>query len=130
MGAEDWRLGDRRELIINDVVGEGADGTYFHFALHISNGIAGSLRVEGISDSLGQSFRPGGVFPQPLELSDIFFVTPVDRGAGFTRSDQRQTTLCEFFGTEPKASASTDWQKWLLSLDDVKIRPPVFFNFL
>jgi hypothetical protein len=125
-GAEDWEIGDRRPICLNDLVIETEDA-YVYVALVICRGLLDHLRILGVADKPGNPLKPYQGTIGSLNMVRTHFCERWDINADSTPTNLRESRLRESLHRICPAvelDAPTKFQRWLLSLDARCFRRP------
>ena len=127
IGAEDWRLGDRRAVLLNDVVVRVADGSYICAELRIDSGLLQELRLIGVIRGYGNKLEAFKGALRDLKPEQFYFASPCtkNRDIGYTQlSQQRDSWSMRKLHPPQKFPNPTDFQNWILSIDAITIEAP------
>jgi len=117
-GKLDDQLGDRRQIIIDDVAGASQDGQTFRFGIVVEEGFVRDLHArvfraekENVGSAISDQLRK-------LRLVDVWYLDP----SGERRNRGRVHTVQSIIGVPPTIERPSAWQKWVLGLDSLLIQ--------
>jgi hypothetical protein len=121
-GAEDFRLGERRRIVLNDVVGLLVDGTNLRSELVIESGLLKELRLadNGLNSKQNPRENPRSIFRHQLTGFNYIGPRQNDLDAASQPGNRRQLST-PFEPLVIAAERLTQLQRWVLSLDAVAI---------
>lgn len=126
-GSEDYLLGERRPLVLRDVVALLEDGRYLFSELRIDAGRLRELCLLGAAKELGTALEPPPVSLNGLRLASVAFCEPWDPRS--TASPARIVAKRTIDGPHPCLDSNLSeslsiFQRWLVSLNDVQVAVP------
>ncbi len=126
IGAEDWRLGDRRPFSVGDVVARLQNGELVRFELQFERGLLHRLRTVEIVSRPGASPQPFSERIDRLQVAGVLYVSPADlTDKSFERLSPAPPAHRETqFAPPLPVGVLSEWQKWFLSLAEIEIPPP------
>lgn len=126
-GCEAWELGDRRPIVLGDVVAQLQDDRYVCAELAIDNGLINELRVIGLMNKVGQTLQPLHKSIYNLHPVHYYYTTSWSPALGRgpdVLSDSRLPNAIEHLHPPRSLTNATQFQNWLLSLDSRTILCP------
>ena len=124
-GSEDWELGDRRIMVLDDVIAKIADGSYLCFQLIILYGVIYELRVIGRTLGPMLPIKPIPFNTSEFVAEEVHFVDRTNQpiGIGY-RSIVDCRLASSYLEISPPANLAflSDRRHWLLDFDTIAIR--------
>lgn len=126
IGAEDWRLGDRRAIVLNDVFVRLEDGCHLCSELRIADGLLQELRILGVLSQGAPHLHAFGGSWRSIRMDECYFASACKNDRDLTQrrlSKQRDPRAIEVLHPPAEFANPSSFQKWVLSLDTLAISP-------
>ncbi len=122
-GAQDWQLGDRRLISLDDMFIETQDGDYVQTKLEINNGLLQKLQLVDVIDP--KTLTRHRYYGSLRDISPVRFLY-LENDGQYRFLAQRSTGGPSLLRLPTSFPNPTDLHKWLLSIDDSVIELPPY----